>query len=48
MEHSPAVPGEPKIRRPDISLALNSLKWSPETPLDQGLQKTIEYFKKIL
>lgn len=36
---------DPKVRRPDISRAKNSLKWTPEVPLEQGLRNTVEYFK---
>ena len=39
---------DPKQRRPDISLAGKVLDWQPETPLDEGLPKTIEYFRKVL
>ena len=39
---------DPKQRRPDISLAGKVLDWQPETPLDEGLPKTIEYFRKAL
>ena len=39
---------DPKQRRPDISLAEKALDWQPETPLDEGLPKTIEYFRKVL
>jgi dTDP-glucose 4,6-dehydratase len=39
---------DPKVRRPDISLARRLLKWEPVVPLEQGLKKTIEYFKESL
>ncbi|NLB34356.1 MAG: SDR family oxidoreductase [Elusimicrobia bacterium] len=39
---------DPKIRRPDISLARELLDWSPVTPLEEGLEKTIDYFKSLL
>jgi len=39
---------DPRQRRPDISLAKRELDWQPEVPLEQGLVKTIEYFKKLL
>ncbi len=43
------LPGDdPKQRRPDISLAKSELDWEPNTQLDEGLVKTIDYFKKIL
>jgi len=39
---------DPKIRQPDITRAEKLLNWSPRVPLEEGLQKTIEYFKKKL
>ena len=39
---------DPKQRKPDISLAIDKLNWMPEVSLDDGLAKTIKYFKKIL
>jgi UDP-glucuronate decarboxylase len=39
---------DPKIRRPDIKLANKILSWCPKISLDEGLDKTIEYFRGIL
>jgi UDP-glucuronate decarboxylase len=39
---------DPKQRKPDISLAKKELDWQPDIKLEEGLQKTIEYFKKTL
>ena len=39
---------DPKQRRPDISLADKKLNWKPEIMLDEGLDRTIEYFRKIV
>jgi len=36
---------DPKQRCPEISLAREMLGWQPRIQLEQGLQKTIEYFK---
>lgn len=36
---------DPKKRKPDISLAKKVLKWQPKVKLDDGLKKTIEYFR---
>jgi UDP-glucuronate decarboxylase len=44
--HLPAVADDPKQRRPDINLANTSLGWRPEINIDQGLLKTIDYFKE--
>ena len=39
---------DPKQRRPDITLAKNILGWQPKIQLDEGLKKTIKYFKELL
>ena len=39
---------DPKIRKPNISLAKNILNWQPETPFNKGVTKTIKYFEEIL
>jgi len=41
-------PDDPRQRQPDISLAKKILEWSPSTKLDDGIKKTIEYFRKKL
>ena len=46
--HLPLPQDDPKQRRPDISQACNLLGWSLTVPLDQGLEKTIAYFKQTL
>jgi UDP-glucuronate decarboxylase len=43
----PLPQDDPKQRRPDITLAKEKLGWEPETGLDDGLLKTIEYFKGV-
>jgi len=40
--------GDPQRRRPDISRAEEILEWTPKVSLEEGLLKTIEYFKKEL
>lgn len=45
--HKPLPQDDPKQRRPDITLAKKILNWEPQVALDQGLEKTIAYFKKI-
>jgi UDP-glucuronate decarboxylase len=43
------LPSDDPVRRcPDISLAKKMLKWSPKTSWEEGLTKTIDYFKKKL
>lgn len=39
---------DPKQRRPDLNLALKLLDWSPTTKPENGLDKTIEYFKTVI
>ena len=43
--HKPLPADDPKQRRPDITLAQKVLKWEPKVPLEDGLQRTIAYFK---
>ena len=43
-----AVADDPKQRRPDITRAKKILKWEPTISLDEGLRKTIPYFKAIV
>ena len=43
------LPGDdPKMRRPDISIAKEALGWEPTIPLRKGLEKTIVYFDNLL
>ena len=43
------LPGDdPKMRRPDITLAKEALDWEPTIPLRKGLEKTIVYFDNLL
>ena len=44
----PLPQDDPKQRCPDISLAKSKLNWEPYIKLEDGLMKTIEYFKEIL
>ena len=39
---------DPKRRQPDINLAKRTLNWEPKIELEEGLSKTIEFFKSIL
>lgn len=39
---------DPKVRKPDISRAKEVLGWEPKYPRKEGLQKTLEYFKKTV
>jgi len=46
--HKPEVEDDPQRRRPDISTAKKELGWQPKVPLEKGLAKTIEYFRREL
>ncbi|MFA7142199.1 MAG: UDP-glucuronic acid decarboxylase family protein [Candidatus Paceibacterota bacterium] len=39
---------DPKQRQPDITLAKNIINWEPKVQLEDGLVKTIEYFRNVL
>jgi UDP-glucuronate decarboxylase len=43
----PLPADDPKQRRPDITLAQKHLKWEPKIPLDEGIDRTIAYFKTV-
>lgn len=43
----PLPQDDPKRRRPDITKARDMLDWEPTTAFEDGLQKTIEYFKTL-
>ena len=44
----PLPSDDPKQRKPDIALAKEKLSWVPTVELEEGLSKTIEYFRKKL
>jgi UDP-glucuronate decarboxylase len=44
---NPLPQDDPAQRKPDISLAKSNLSWNPNIPLDEGLKKTIKYFKDL-
>ena len=46
--HKPLPQDDPVQRQPDINLAKRTLDWEPEIGLDEGLEKTIGYFRKLL
>ncbi|MCA9472968.1 MAG: SDR family oxidoreductase [Nitrospirales bacterium] len=48
IDHLPLPIGDPKVRRPDIQRAKSVLNWEPEVTLEDGLAKTIAYFKNIV
>ncbi len=47
--YEPLPEDDPKVRRPDITRARTLLGWEPKVSLEEGLTKTIEYFRtKVL
>jgi dTDP-glucose 4,6-dehydratase len=48
IEFRPLPEDDPKIRRPDITKARRLLNWEPVVPLEEGLSKTIEYFRTVV
>ena len=46
--HLPLPADDPKQRQPDITLAKSTLGWEPKVQLEQGIEKTIAYFKSAL
>jgi UDP-glucuronate decarboxylase len=45
--YGPLPPDDPVQRKPDITLARTRLGWSPKTPLREGLEQTIAWFRSI-
>jgi nucleoside-diphosphate-sugar epimerase len=39
---------DPKQRRPDITHARELLGWEPEVALEDGLTRTLEYFRSVV
>lgn len=46
--YKPLPSDDPMQRQPDISLAKKELDWAPKVQLEEGLIKTIDFFKKIV
>ena len=40
------IPDDPQVRQPDISKARQVLNWEPRVDLEEGLQKTIKWFRE--
>ncbi len=45
-EEGKRIEGDPQTRKPDISKAKRVLDWEPKVDIREGLQRTIEYFRK--
>jgi len=48
IEKHPLPVDDPKVRRPDIRRAKAMLGWEPKIELEEGLKRTIDYFRKVL
>ena len=46
--YKPLPQDDPRQRQPDISLAKEKLGWTPKVKLNEGLQKTVDYFRRTL
>jgi dTDP-glucose 4,6-dehydratase len=46
--HRPLPEDDPRVRQPDIGRARELLGWEPCVPLDEGLSRTIAYFREVL
>lgn len=44
----PLPEGDPRQRKPDITLAMDMLGWQPRISLNEGLKKTIAYFRNVI
>jgi dTDP-glucose 4,6-dehydratase len=48
IEYKPLPVDDPKVRQPDISRAKKVLGWEPRVNFEEGIKKTIEYFRERL
>ncbi len=48
LRFEPLPQDDPKQRQPDIKKAKNQLGWEPKVQLDEGLDLTIEYFRRLV
>ncbi len=48
IDFRPLPEDDPKIRRPDITLAGKLLDWAPQVSFDVGIRDTVEYFRQFL
>lgn len=46
--YEPIDEDDPKKRKPDITKARNLLSWEPRIPIEEGLEKTITYFRSLI
>jgi UDP-glucuronate decarboxylase len=48
IEYRPLPEDDPKTRQPDISRAQSVLGWEPRVPVEEGLQRTIEWYRGLM
>ena len=48
IEYKPLPVDDPKVRQPDISRAKEVLGWEPQVSFEEGIRKTIDYFRESL
>ena len=48
IDYKPLPEDDPKVRQPDISRAKKVLGWEPKVQFEEGIKKTIEYFRNAL
>src|SRR5476649_1952755 len=48
IEYRPLPVDDPKVRQPDITRAKKVLQWEPRVDFDEGIRKTIDYFRTRL
>jgi dTDP-glucose 4,6-dehydratase len=48
IEHRELPVDDPKQRQPDITRARKLLGWEPEVPLEEGLKRTLDYFRSVV
>jgi nucleoside-diphosphate-sugar epimerase len=47
IEFSQSPVDDPQMRKPDISKAKEKLRWEPKVNVDEGLSKTVEYYRSL-
>lgn len=48
IDFRPLPVDDPKVRQPDIGLARKLLAWEPKVSFDEGIEKTVNYFREFL
>jgi nucleoside-diphosphate-sugar epimerase len=48
IELRPRPVDDPEVRRPDITRAVTELGWKPQVSLEEGVQRTVPWFRRAL